>query len=559
MASLGKAESQHGSSSAPKDSNQGSTINIKEDPHPDPEKGASGNDGEDYIEKEGLNFFDLLSHAKRHFIFWWFCGAVILAVLLALSATRFRTVHIHEVRLFGLFCWLAISWAGLLASYLFAWVLSYYWFIVCNLLFDVEDNYNTVFVDIRHSTMLLAWGFICWSTVPLLCRVDHHHCTTGWVHTFQKVMLAALIVDLLYFVKDLLLELLFLRAAIEFVHPRLKTFKKNVSALFMLTFEPRKKTSILDYLLWDWVSDFRAFMLVMRRWCNPDEQRKIGSEEDQPGQGDFEGIDPTRALALKNLSALCSADGTKMGYWMVAQYIIKSRMTECGLENPPAERPSIKVQTQRGWSKKWNSFKSFFKKRPHQYSCHTLPDCIHEKARSCRCTVDSHSDTQAQEKLSKDKSVSQPKTRTEDKLFKREAASLSETPARSGLCNNSCECGGSCWAVARGGWCRRQVDLYVRKLFSGAHEQFTSKSIAHLESSDQLWGVLDRNRDGFASFEELRWLVEDLGESVKEITSGQKNLMMVIRELNLVLSIILLAPAALIYGTSHASLCMTAY
>jgi hypothetical protein len=74
-----------------------------------------------------------------------------------------------------------------------------------------------------------------------------------------------------------------------------------------------------------------------------------------------------------------------------------------------------------------------------------------------------------------------------------------------------------------------------------------------------LWGVLDRNRDGFASFEELHWLVEDVGESLKEVISGQKNLMMVIRELNLVLSIALLAPATLIYGTSHTSLCMTAY
>jgi hypothetical protein len=124
-------------------------VNIKEDPHPDPEKGASGNDGEDYIEDGGYNIFGLLSHAKRQFVFWWFCGAVILAIFLALSATRFRTVHIHEVRLFGLFCWLAISWAGLLASYLFAWVLSYFWYIVCNLLFDVEENYNSVFADIR--------------------------------------------------------------------------------------------------------------------------------------------------------------------------------------------------------------------------------------------------------------------------------------------------------------------------------------------------------------------------------------------------------------------------
>jgi hypothetical protein len=533
MTPLGTGESQHDSSSAPKASNKGTTVNIKENPHPDPEKGASGNDREDYTDEGGYNFFDLLSHAKRKFVFWWFWGAVILAIPLALSATRFRTVHIQNVRLFGLFCWLAVSWVGLLASYLFVWVLSYFWFTVCNLLFDEGEDYNTFFVDIRHSTMLLAWGFICWSTVPLLCRVDHHHCTTGWVHTFQKVMLAALVVDFVYFVKDLLLELLFLRAAIEFLHPRLKTLQNIISALELLAFEPRKPSSILDYLHQKWVGDFLGFLFLMRRWYNPEKQRKIESEEDQPGQGDIEDIhfeDPdskwTRLVQM-NLLDLCTGYGTKTGYWMVARYI-KSLMTKCDLEDPSVERPSIKAETQRGWSKKRNSFKSFFKKRPSRDFCHPLPDCIHERVRSCRCTVDSHSDTPAQEVSSKDKIVSQLKSKTEAKLFKHEAASLSKTPARGGLCNNLCECGGSCQTIAGGGWCRRQVALYVRKLLSGAHEQFTSKAIAHFESFDQLWGVLDRNRDGFASFEELHWLVEDVGESLKEVISGQKNLMMVI-------------------------------
>jgi hypothetical protein len=321
MTSLGTAESQHDSSSAPKDSNKGNTVNIKENAQPDPEKGASGNDREDYTEEGGYNFFDLLSHAKRKFVFWWFWGAGILAILLALSATRFRTVHIHNVRLFGLFCWLTISWAGLLASYLFAWVLSYFWFIVCNL-FDEGDNYNTVFVDIRHSIMLLAWGFICWSTVPLLFRVDHHNCTAGWVHTFQKVMLAALVVDIVYFVKDLLLELLFLRTAIEFLHPRLKTLQNITAALELLAFEPRKPSSILDYLHQKWVGDFRGFVFLMRRWCNPENERKIESEEDEPGQDDFEDIlfeDPDFEWALvaqrKILSLRDTAPKRAIGWW----------------------------------------------------------------------------------------------------------------------------------------------------------------------------------------------------------------------------------------------------
>ena len=484
MTSLGTAESQHGSSSAPKDSNQGSTVNFKEDPHPDPEKGASGNDGEDSTEEGGYNFLSLLSHAKRQFVFWWFWGAVILAILLALSATRFRTVHIHEVRLFGLFCWLAISWAGLLASYLFAWVLSYFWFIVCNL-FDEGDIYNSFFVDIRRSTMLLAWGFICWSTVPLLCRVDRHHCTAGWVHTFQKVMLATLVVDLVYFVKDVLLEILFLRAIIEFLHPRRKKLQNIISALELLAVAPSETFSVLDYLHQKWIVNFQWPMFLMKRWCYPEEQINIESEEDQPGQDDSEDDD---RMVGKNFDDLSTGYGTKTGYRRAARYIT-NLMTICDLKDPSAERPSIKAQTQRGWSKK----------RPSRDPSDPIFNCIHERVRSC---------------------------------------------------------GGARQTITGDGFCRRQV---YRKLVTGDHAQSTRKAIAHFGSFDHLWGVLDRNRDGFASFEELHWLVEDVGESIKEVYSGQRNLMTVIREVNLVLSIILLAPAALIYGTSHTSLCMTAY
>ncbi|KAH8797545.1 hypothetical protein F5882DRAFT_395965 [Hyaloscypha sp. PMI_1271] len=479
MTSLGTAESQHGSSSAPKDSNQGSTVNFKEDPHPDPEKGASGNDGEDCTEEGGYSFLSLLSHAKRQFVFWWFWGAVILAILLALSATRFRTVHIHEVRLFGLFCWLAISWAGLLASYLFAWVLSYFWFIVCNL-FDEGDIYNTFFLDIRRSTMLLAWGFICWSTVPLLCRVDRHHCTAGWVHTFQKVMLATLVVDFVYFAKDLLLELLFLRAVTEFLHPRRKKLKKTFDALELLVVEPSKPSFSLDYLFQKWVEYFLCPIILMRRWCSPEKEIKIESEEDQPGQDDFEDTHSENPISvLASFVDLSTGYGTKKGYRIVTRYI-KRLMPKCDLEDPSAERPSIKAQTQRGWSKKRPS-------RDPSDPSDPLFNCIHERVRSC---------------------------------------------------------GGARQTITGDGFCRRQV---YRRFVSGDHAQSTSKANAHPGSSGQLWGVLDRNRDGFASFEELHWLVEDLGESLKEVYSGQRNLMTVIRELNLVLSIILLAPAALIY------------
>jgi hypothetical protein len=156
-------------------------------------------------------------------------------------------------------------------------------------------------------------------------------------------------------------------------------------------------------------------------------------------------------------------------------------------------------------------------------------------------------DTSAQDRSCQDGGVSHAKTNTTDEL--QEATSVSEVPSRDGSCNDQCQA--SCQTIARGVWCKRQVALHIRKVLSGSQRQSASKRIALFKSFDKLWDVLDRNGDGFVSFQELHWLVEDVGESLKEVISGQKNLMVVVRDLNFVLSIALLAPVALIYGTFH--------
>ena len=197
-----KTESQFNSSHS-KDSKKPASICFEEIRT----EGMSGNNVVEDTDEENLyNLFELLAAAAREFIFWWFWAAIILAIPLSLSATTFRTARIKDVRLFGFFCWLVVSWLGLLVSYLIAWCLAYLWYSICHEEWIRIDDYDTFFVDIRRSVMLLLWGFISWATVPLLCQVNHHHCTTGWVPIFQRAMLATLVVDILFFAKDFLLE-----------------------------------------------------------------------------------------------------------------------------------------------------------------------------------------------------------------------------------------------------------------------------------------------------------------------------------------------------------------
>ena len=505
--------------------------------------------------------------AIGEFVFWWFCVAVLLAILLSLSATRFRTVHIHNVRLFGFFCWLAISWAGLLASYLFSWTISYFWYLGCKLVFDEEESYDSIFVDIRHSTMLLAWGFICWSTIPLLCRVDRHQCATGWVRIFHKAMLAALVVDIVYFIKDFLLELLFQRAASEFINPRKKTFKNITAALQLFTLGPKPPgtSSVLAILpkiakscseWWAWI--FYVWMPLMRRWSNPGKQTLIEAEYEQLGPPDFEGknsaylkSDKAAGRAFNNLSF---GEANSIDYWIAAHYM-KSLMPNCGIQDSLVESPSTKAQSRRWGYKILRCCKSFFTKHPLGELLEDLDDindCIHEQVRSCGCRIDSHSQTSAEDKSCQVEGVSHLKSRSTDELH--EPAAIPKTQAQDELCNGSCQCQGSCQKIRRGGWCKRQAARHVRRLVSVPYHPVASKAIANFESFEELWTVLDRNGDGFASFEELAWLVEDVGESLKEVVSGQKNLKMVVRDLNFVLSIALLVPVALTYGTSHTSL-----
>jgi len=104
------------------------------------------------------------------------------------------------------------------------------------------------------------------------------------------------------------------------------------------------------------------------------------------------------------------------------------------------------------------------------------------------------------------------------------------------------------------GLCKRQVARLVQSLLPSEHNPHGSNREINIATSrfkkiDALWEVLDRNGDDFASFTELGWLVEDVGESMKEMLEGWLNLMLVVRELGFVVSIFLCLVIGLVYAS----------
>jgi hypothetical protein len=375
------------------------------------------------------------------FLFCWGVGAFILALPLVLSATKFRTTHIGSVRLFGFFFWLAISWCGLLFSYLFSWVLGYIWFVICqhNPLPD-SDDYETFVVDIRHSTTLFFWAIISWVLVPLLCVLDHHHCTDHWVSTLHKVLLVTFLLALGFLVKSFFIERLFIKTAMETMNQRQRELEKSFYAIVVLLPLLDQHNSTLE-----WVKSIIAWVKAMRTWSTANST----AENILPT-----GVAPTEFEAAQYVADIFQGIGSK------ERYI--------------ALRLAIK-----------NS-----------------PD------------------------LHQDSTTYGPR----DGLYK------------------------------------GQVDSYLKRQLEKkkGHWQIWnndfSLALRQFNAGDRLWPILlgskfDKKHDtDFVSFQDLDWLIEYLGESLKEAVQGQKNIKSVVNSLDIRLTLFLCIPAAIVY-----SMCFSFY
>lgn len=227
--------------------------------------GRSSSENDNDASENGGNESDRATDNPWHnfaFLAWWFLGACILVIPLALTGTVFRTAHIKDVRLFGFFFWLAISWCSLLASYMISWALGYFWFQCCQhgWRWFFSDDYETFMVDIRHSIMFFLWAIASWAMVPLLCILDHHHCTDHWVAVLHKVLLVTFLCAFAFLVKSFLLEQLFIKTAMETMTHRQGDLEKLFYAIVILL--PISDEHRNMHNRYEWVK-------AMRTWSAP--------------------------------------------------------------------------------------------------------------------------------------------------------------------------------------------------------------------------------------------------------------------------------------------------
>jgi hypothetical protein len=230
-------------------------------------------------------------------LFCWVGGAVTLAIALALTGTVFHTAHIKNVRLFGFFFWLAMSWCGLLVSYITSWTLGYVWFVICQNDWPIPDDYETFLVDTRHSMMLFLWAITSWALVPVLCLLDHHHCTDHWVSVLHKALLVTFIFVLVLLVRSFLLEQLFIKTAIEHMNWRQDPSEKSFQAVTMLLPVADRRPSIYER-----ITTLNEWTKAMRTWSKPVRTKAKNLEQDNSESPENLEQDNSASLVSKSMA-----------------------------------------------------------------------------------------------------------------------------------------------------------------------------------------------------------------------------------------------------------------
>ena len=121
----------------------------------------------------------------------------------------------------------------LLPLYFITDILGHVWYELSQKGWLDIDDYETFLEELKWLMVLLLWAIICCGAVPLLCHFDQGHCTSPWVAVFQKALLSTLVVAILWFVKGLVLEFLYIKSAVVSMNPKQTRFEKGVCAMYL--------------------------------------------------------------------------------------------------------------------------------------------------------------------------------------------------------------------------------------------------------------------------------------------------------------------------------------
>jgi hypothetical protein len=454
------------------------------------------------------------------FVGWWTIGAVVLAIPLALSGTVLRTVHIRNVRLLGFFFWLAISWCSLLFSYFTSWALGYLWFHLCQEDRLNFDDYQNFVVDIRHSIMLFLWAIISWASVPLFCVLDHRHCTDHWVSVLHEVLLVTFIFAIVFLIKSFFVERLFIKAAMEYGSWKQRELEKSFYAIVTLLPEPHPCQSICEWMkdIGTWMEDMRTWSTTPKRTrpfiytlkdleqtkfppSSPEELAKYpkyvaeifkGNGTENAYKGLLSAIGSNQDLQRKCSDGLCKTDidqylqGRDQGLLKCNKdYSLALKQFE---DKDGGDTRSLDPKHKKGIDTLWSKLK-------------------HEKDEF----KDSGIDTLLSKLKHKNVGVKDSGIDTMLSKLKHEESEI-----------------------------EGQIDTLWSKL--------KDKEGKLDDLIDILWSELN-HKEGEITFKELYWQIQYLGESLREVVEGQKNLKRVVCSLHVRASLFLCIPVAVIYGT----------
>jgi hypothetical protein len=303
-------------------------------PSPTKEQDTSQKKGGDASENGSDESGDKNIKHNFRFLFCWFLGALTLTIPLILSATIFRTAHIKGVRLFGFFFWLAISWCSLLVSYIISWALGYCWFQLCQQEWRwfFSDDYETFMVDIRHSMMFFLWAITSWALVPLLCILDHRHCTDHWVTVLHKVLLVTFLCAIIFLVKSFLLERLFIKIAMETMTLRQKDLERSLYAIVVLLPIFNEPPSMKSR--YEWVKAMRTWSVPQSSIENNLEQDNSDSPPSTPLPTHLPPTIPKNADVAQYVADIFQGNGSKEAYTAL-RFAIESTssLRDCKLHN----------------------------------------------------------------------------------------------------------------------------------------------------------------------------------------------------------------------------------
>lgn len=138
--------------------------------------------------------------------------AALLAIPLALTATRYQSVRADKIQLTGLFIWLEIIWLALWVCKLIAQAFPILFQAACGLISTGIRKYSLVLKALEIPLSLFLWTIVSYATTNVIFVYDKGPYNSGagggWIRTLKTVWKAGIIVAAIFLVEKTIMQLI---------------------------------------------------------------------------------------------------------------------------------------------------------------------------------------------------------------------------------------------------------------------------------------------------------------------------------------------------------------